>query len=96
MVKYLTAAEIVREKAHGYMYQGKYPQIVVYSCNGNEIDKLVQAFGGHSYSDGNGHHWVLSKRKEVSAFIIKMNPWLPSRHGFEDVLKVSSRLQDPK
>jgi len=82
----MSAVDIVLEKARGYLYHGRYPQIVVFSCNGTELDKLVHTFGGHSYHHGSGFTWVLSKKAELAFLMAKVKPFLPSRNGFEKLL----------
>lgn len=81
----VTAIDIVLEKGRGYMYKSRYPQVVVFSTSGAEIDKLIQAFGGHSYKHGTGRVWIVSRRAQLSALAEKMRPY-QSRHGLESVL----------
>jgi hypothetical protein len=82
----MTATGIVIARARGYLYKGKYPQVVVFATDGLELDKLIRAFGGHSYPHGSGFTWVLSKRTELTEFVKQIKPWLPSCHGFENIL----------
>jgi hypothetical protein len=81
-----TAETIVRDRGRGYLYKGKYPQIVIFTTNELETDKLMNAFGGHAYQHGTGFTWVLSKRSELEALMVKIKPFLPSKNGFESVL----------
>lgn len=81
-----TAETIVRDRGRGYLYKSKYPQIVIFTTNELETDKLMSAFGGHSYQHGTGFTWVLSKRSELEALMVKIKPYLPSKYGFENIL----------
>lgn len=89
MVK-MTATGIAITKARGYLYRGKYPQVVVFTTEGLEADKLRNEFGGHIYQHGTGFTWVLSKKSELAEFEAKVKPWLPSCHGFESVITEAS------
>ena len=80
------AEEIVRDRGRGYLYRGKYPQVVVFTTNELETDKLMSAFGGHAYQHGTGFTWVLSKRSELDTLMTKIKPYLPSKYGFESIL----------
>lgn len=83
-----TAEDLVLEKGRGYLYRSRYPQVVVFTNSGTELDKLVQAFGGNTYRHGTGHVWILSKKKDILVMIDKIKPFLPSRNHFEDIFDV--------
>jgi hypothetical protein len=83
-----TAEAIVCDRGRGYLYKGKYPQVVVFTTNELETDKLMSAFGGHAYPHGTGFTWVLSKRSELKTLMVKVKPFLPSRNGFESILSI--------
>lgn len=83
--------QIVCAKARGYLYHGKYPQVCVFTKYISELDHLVTAFGGHYYKHLAGYIWVLSRRSEIATMMTKVKPWLPSCHGFENILGDVSR-----
>jgi len=86
MVK-TTAIEIVIAKARGYLYRGKYPQLIIFTKDVIEIDKLLREFGGNTYRHGTGHVWVLSHRVQLKVLMEKIRPHLPSKHGLESILR---------
>ena len=81
----LTAADIVLERGRGYLYRGKYPQVVVFTRSLTDLDKLKQAFGGHSHEHKRGHVWIISHRDELRSMLEALEP-RKSNHEFEDVI----------
>ena len=80
-------AKLVCGTARGYLYRGLYPQIRLFTKYPLELDHLTQTFGGHYYPHLAGYIWVLSKQSEVQELLTKVKPYLPSRYGFESILR---------
>ena len=84
-MKYSTAVDIVLKKGRGYLYKKKYPQVVVYTRDVGELDKLKQAFGGHSHGHKNGFVWIVSHRGQLSAMLAQLEG-RKSQHDFEEII----------
>lgn len=85
-MKKQSAADIVLERGRGYLYKGKYSQVVVFTKSVMDLDKLQQAFGGHSHAHKKGFVWIISHRSELRSMFEKLEG-RQSTHGFEKVVK---------
>lgn len=83
----LTAKEILLSRGRGYLYKGKYPQVVVFTRAVLDVDKLEQEFGGHHYNHNTGYIWVLSNRYEQQRMLDVLGS-TRSDHGFEDIVRL--------
>ena len=80
------ASDIVLERGRGYLYRDKYPQVVVFTKSLTDVDKLQQAFGGHSHGHRAGYVWIISHRDELRTMLEVLGA-RESRHGFERLVK---------
>lgn len=81
----MNAREILLQRGRGYLYKGRYPQIVVFTRAVLDVDKLESCYGGHHYRHKSGFIWLLSDRKSLRACLESLEG-VKSRHGFEDIL----------
>lgn len=88
MGRTLTAAELVKERAHTYRVN-KYLQVHVFTRLPAEYNTLMREFGGHVYKHGSGWTWVVTKRTELQMLCKKMRGLglLPSNHNFEVLIE---------
>jgi len=81
-----SALDILLERGRGYLYRGKYPQIVVFTKSVAVADKLKAEFGGHVYRHSKGYVWMISNRRELAALKTKLGDNTKSCWHFENIL----------
>lgn len=82
----LNARQLVLQRGRGYLYRGKYPQIVIFTRSKMDIDRLVRTYGGNSYKHNAGMVWILSRRDSIK-LLLNHIAGTPSKHGFEELFR---------
>lgn len=82
----LSAKQLVLERGRGYLYKGKYPQLVIFTRSKTDIDRLIRTYGGNSYKHNSGMIWMLSRRQGLKQLLLSI-AGTPSKHGFEKLFK---------